>query len=416
MALVSTLSSDRYLNYNPLLKSDLSKEISFHKWEAYKNISLVALAYIAFLAIAAIGIWYAAFFAIEALPVILALNTIGLNITHRIFSQPHKLAADHHFEAKGFEEKVFEKIKHLSPLKFSRNSSLGARSVAASTKKRLTPLFARYTVLHEESNLRLSEISRVFHQSAKYNRKRVPLNYQALKQNYSSPRLTASQAAWHLNHLATYKANKAKILDEYLERRVEQIFLAYNAENPYRYGSFKEIGRCYNAGDLLTRRYLDDDSFFLFNPKSCVISRKALLDAHKNVARHILEEHGSMPNTYFSRAEWEEINQILTQKQLTKRSRISVDEELSPFIEKVVNKQFIQLFSDHDAYSLRKTLSNYLFLGDYPKQSLVPKGVIFTSEELLEAGEIKKSTPYESFHLNERIKEIVEAKIRAYRV
>lgn len=417
-----SIQSTAYLNYNPVLKSDLSKEISFHKWEAYKNITLIALACITFLAIATLGIWYAAFFAIEALPIIMALNAIGLHVTHRVFSQPRKLAMDHHFEAKAFEEKVAIKISNPSSLRFSENSEIGAQLVPRRIKERFTPLFARYTVLHEETDLRLREISRVFHEAPKFSPKGVPLNYQALKQNYRSPDLTDLQAAWYLDHLATYRANKVKIQDEYLERRVHEVFLAYNAQSPHRYGSFKHSGSCYTAGDLLTRRYLDDDSFFLFNPKTCVIGRKAFLDAHKEVARHILEERETRPTTHFTEREWATINEILERKGLTKRSRVSVDEELAPFIEKTVNKHYIELFSDHDAYSLRRTLSSFLFYNEYPKGLPTPKGVCFSKEELIEVRAIKEAIEGEereralAFHLHPRIKEIIEAKIVAYRV
>jgi hypothetical protein len=422
MSSLAGVSANVYLSANPVFKKDLSDDISLHKWEAYKNITLVAITYIAFFAIAILAIWYAAFFAIEALPIVITLNAVGLNISHYLFSHPCKLKADEHFEAKAFEERVFKKIKTPNALTFAHSSEIGASQRGYNLERRLTPIFARYSVLHEESSSRLSEISRVFHQAAKHNSKGVPLNYQALKQNYQSRRLSPQQATWYLNHLATYKANKAKIQDEYLERRFHQIFLAYNASNPFRHKSYKATGACFTGGDLLARRYMNDDSFFLFNPKTHAITREELLEAHKEIARHILAERENRPDTYFSLADWDKINEIITRKDLNKRSRLSADTELAPFIEKAVNKRFIEVFSDYDAHSLRRSLSNFLLHGKYKKETLIPKGIQFTEAQLREASQIKEGLETRGlekeleFHMHPRIKEIVEAKISAFRV
>ena len=194
--------------------------------------------------------------------------------------------------------------------------------------------------------------------------------------------------------------------------------MAYAASNLFRIGTFNEIGSCSTSAD----RDDKDDTFFMFNPSIKGISRKALLNAHKRMASYIVENLEAKPTEFLSPAEWDKIAIIFREiPEGTKPRSLYRNLHLAPFIERIVNKKFMQQFADYDDFSLRALMSQYL-LDDTLKSTIFPQGIEFTREELAIAQRIKLTLVSKApdhrieFRKNSEIKEIVEAKIAALRL
>ncbi len=407
------VNPSQYLNYNPLLNADLSKEIKSHQWLRYKNDILAAISLIAFTAFACLGIWYTAFFAMESLPILVGLLGVGLNITHHLFFHPYKLEGEKHAEAESFERRVDKKI---------------VQSRSENATDRLIPIRARYDILQEESNKALKDITDIFHSVADFNDHR-PNNYQAYKIAARELSLSPQKFDQYTNEVITRRASKSETVDRYLELRVQEIFLSYTAFNLNRTGSYSETGNCTRS----VNRDSKDDIFFKFNRSTYGISRKELLDAHKEMASYIIAkvsiETASRPTDIFSATDWEKITNILTSLNLPdditpKKARMLYRNlDLAPFIEQAVNSKFRKTFSDYDPHSLRTLLSRYLLTKKpLANGEIFPVGIEFTAAEVNEANliaaEIDRANPRPAkkellFRTNPRITEIIEAKISA---
>lgn len=407
------VSPNQYFSYNPLLNIDLSKEIKEHKWLRYKSDILAVISLVAFAALVCFGIWYAAFFAAESLQIVVGLLGVGLYVVDKVFFRPYQQEAKIHAEAQLFEERVDKNIKSRL-----RNSP----------GDRLIPIRARYDVLREEGNKALQDITDIFHSNPDFT-DNSPNNYQAYKM--ASRLLTHRHYIFenYIGELITRRASKSETVDRYLEIRVHEIFLAYAGLNLNRTGTYEKTGHCTKSRN----RDHKDDIFFIFEPSTHGISRRALLDAHKEMASYIVANASididSRPTDIFSREYWDKITTILTKLNLPKditpkKARMLYRNlELAPYIEQAVNTQFRKDFADYDAHSLRTLLSRYLLTREkLAHGEIFPTGVEFTAEEAATAdavtAEIDATSPSKAereilFRVNPRIKEIVEAKIAA---
>ena len=401
---------DQYLSYNPLLNIDLSKDIKEHKWLRYKNDILAVICLVAFTALACLGIWYAAFFAVESLQVIVGLLGVGLYVTDKVFFHPCKLDAAKHADAQIFEERVDKNIK---------------TRLIHTPGDRLIPIRARYDVLREEGNKALQDITDIFHSAAKFSTEKEPENYQAYKM--ATRDLTRHPLTFekYTAEVITGRASKSETVDRYLALRVHEMYLAYVGLNLNTTGTYEGTGHCTKSRN----RDHKDDIFFMFDPTTHGISRKALLNAHKEMASYIVANAASRPTDIFPTEHWDKITTILAKLNLSdditpKKARaLYRNLELAPYIEQAVNTQFRKEFADYDAHSLRTLVSRCLLTRELLEHGeIFPIGLEFTAAETAIANQIastldatnpSKARREIAFRINPQIKEIVEAKIAA---
>ncbi len=399
---ITGVEPNLYLNYNPLLKSDFSKEISYHKNQIIKNEVLAIISLVAFFAIAVALIACAAFFALEFLPMSIALISVGLKIVNHQFFRPCKTEAKEHEEALAIEKSVTDKIKILGDTRTDR----------------FIPIDARYSVLQEKSSHVLERITTNFHCDPKYSDDNEPETYQALKIMARDERNPTAIRKKYKKQLKINRDHKTQVTDNYLELRVHQIFLTYAKSNIFRTGTYNETVQCYRMDE----REKIDSAFFEFKPTNKGISRGELLNAHKEMASNIATQLDTIPMKLLSAEDREQIATIISNLPTgTKPRSLYRNIELAPFIEKAVDLQFKETFADYDDLSLRALLSKFL-LDHTLKSSKFPEGIRFSDAEIAEATTIASTIDIANvnretlFRTNVQIKEIVDAKIAALRI
>ena len=280
-----------YLNQNPLLKTDLSEVISFHRFEGYKNEILAIASLVAFVALAVLGMWWASFCAPEALLLVGGLIGLGLQVVHSFFFHPCKIAANKHWEALALETRVVELMQ--VPIEDERafREQIGALPItdpepaaAVNLGKTFTHAYARYKAVHEQSDAILIRTNRLFQSQSQFSSDtHTPLNYTALRETRARNAIEARQLD---DQLAVHEAVWYKLQDQYLEKRMQEIFLVYVMSHPFRSGGYSQVGVCLTEREIshriLAQEFRRNDPFFIFfNQNNSFITRSTLRKAHR---------------------------------------------------------------------------------------------------------------------------------------
>lgn len=311
-----TVNPNAYLNYNPLLETDLSHDVSYHRLHGYKNEILAIISIVAFLALSIVGLWWAAFFALEMLPCIIAASGAALKVVHSLFFHPYRLEAAKHWEALALTTATIENLSTLREEDVpALEEELGVTH-CDHPHKSLLPVYAKYKALKAESDSILQRIQALFYAPAEFSTDHTPQNYQATKEAF-----TQNPLKFH-RKLRIYEANWYKLQDQYLEKRMQEIFLAYVASQPFRTGTFKNLGfflpNREPADQLFSQQFHTTDiPFFIFRHNGKALFRTHLLRCHKE----------------------------------------------ANFNEKLVNQHFIKIFANHDHSSLQAVITRALSQG-----------------------------------------------------
>jgi hypothetical protein len=321
------------------------KNIKTLNKELIKNKVVLAICLIAYIAISAATIAFAAFYSPISLPLATGAAAMALNGFFNSFVKPKRLAISNLKEKIGFENKVASTLNSGT----SRSTeSTGASNHYKIKANLFRPLLARYDQYEKRALEVLKSIDEIFSKAAIYDGKGKPLNYKALKDFCKTDK--ASDA--DINLLEKYKARKATLIDDFLEARVHQIALAHAIQTPIRAKNVESSFQIHRERKTKAK----DERFVTFTNGSGYITRKELYDAHKKTAKLCFKKPSEQK--IFNQRNWEDICKVNLEGY--NQHTVHRSKDLLMLTEARINQMFLKRFYENDDFTLEADVRRVL--------------------------------------------------------
>ncbi len=397
-----------FLDNNPLLKTDLSETLSHHRWQKWQNEILSKISLAAFIALTIFVIHWLVFAdPTLAAPLLLSMTVPFIEILkgfRDVIYDPFIDATNKHWELYVREQRI-EKLMKTPLDEATFRDAIGALPLtntepakALSKGKTFTQAYARYQVIDLELYGGVDPNdpeTKVFGTAEKIDS--LLRTYRSYLESSRDPTQSA-QETQRINsqELPPLLAKIYKLENKLLEYRIEQALLIYAVSHPLRKGPYGDVGATSKnaelAADALNKRFGNESPFYVFHPNTHRIDRDDdLLNPHKELseklARHLLN-----PDSNLS-PHLQTLKETLIALQETpyfERTELYLKKEFASHINRIINRHFINIFVEHDSFSIRADLKDKLYLAsslfacfllpeNYPKELQEKANALFQS-------------------------------------